>query len=166
MLKHRAYCPQFCAQTSSRWSSTLASIAQSRNDCPTKFGFTDHSARFGPAVESRVFKLGETPTGSLYFRLLNLGFEALKIRLELLPEPIVTCQTKTVKHTVVFAPGHDRITGKTAIGTHDDTNLAAETLANGRHDLLQCLKGAVAGFAFAIPQPGKQRNVTAKTRIA
>jgi hypothetical protein len=38
---------------------------------------------------------------------LNLGFEALKIRLELLPEPLVTGQTKTVEHTVVFAPGHE-----------------------------------------------------------
>jgi hypothetical protein len=38
---------------------------------------------------------------------LNLGFEALKIRLELLPEPLVTGQPKTVEHTVVFAPGQE-----------------------------------------------------------
>ena len=46
---------------------------------------------------------------------------------------------------------------------YDDANLLAETLANGRHHLLQRFKRAIAGVAFAIPQPGQKRNVTAKT---
>jgi hypothetical protein len=39
----------------------------------------------------------------------------------------------------------------------------AFTLANGRHDLLECFKGPFACVALGIPQLGKQRNVTAKT---
>src|SRR5580704_21924 len=125
-------------------------------------GFSNHPSCFSPAVESRVFKFRETPTGNFCFCLLNPGFEALKIHLELLPEPLVTCQAKTVEHTVVFAPGHDRITGKTAIGAHDDPNLAAKPLANGQHDLLECFNRALAGIPLAISQLGKERNVTAK----
>ena len=63
---------------------------------------------------------------------------------------------------MVFAPGHDRFMGKTAVGAHNDPNLAAETLANGRHDLLECFNRALAGIPLAIAQLGQERNVTAK----
>jgi hypothetical protein len=49
-----------------------------------------------------------------------------------------------------------------AIGALDDSNFAAETLANGRHDLLECFNRALATIPLAISQLGKERNVTAK----
>src|SRR5208283_1781180 len=55
-------------------------------------GFANHPSRFGPTVQSGVFKLGETPTGSLYFGLLNLRPKSFKVGLEQLREPIVSCQ--------------------------------------------------------------------------
>ena len=73
---------------------------------------------------------------------------------EQLPKPLVTRQAKTVEHLIVFAPGHDRFTGKTAIGPHDDPNLTSKTSANGRHDLLECFNRAVAGIPLAIAQLG------------
>jgi len=63
---------------------------------------------------------------------------------------------------MLFAPGHDCFTGKTAIAAHDDANLAAKALANRGHDLLERFNGALAGIALAIAQLGKERNVTAK----
>jgi hypothetical protein len=41
-------------------------------------------------------------------------------------------------------------------------NFNAKMLANGRHNVLQCLKGAVAGVGLAIPQLANYQNVAAK----
>jgi hypothetical protein len=82
-------------------------------------------ARFGPSVQSRVFKLGKAAAGTLDFSRLNLAPEALKVCFEPLPEPIVTSEACAVEHFIGLAPAHDPLPGKTPIGTHDNANLAA-----------------------------------------
>src|SRR4029077_12035959 len=89
--------------------------------------------------------------------------EALKGAFQLLAKPIVSCQAKTIKHLIVFAPLHDRFPSKTPVSPYDNANFLAKTPAKSRHDLLECFKAGIASVAFTIPQLGKQRNVTAKT---